>query len=312
MGGEAENYPIMSPEKIRDIDYDKIVISTSYVYYQEISDCLIKKYGVQERKITRLGWLIVPELCNLGDIEIDSVPGDCYDLQDLIAEKKIVPNNDLENFFFYKNHRVITKWWHYFETYEYFLKKYRNNPIKMLEIGVFRGGSLQMWKEYFKEDSLVVGIDIDPQCKSYEEEGIKICIGSQNDPEFLKAVAKKYGPFDVVLDDGSHQVEHQITSFEVLFPEVRNGGIYICEDIHTSYLPEYNGMFRGKDTFIEYSKNWIDDLHKQHVDKRNQKFISQYADEIRSCHYYENMVILDKGIKKKSISSMLGGKFEKM
>lgn len=309
-GRNFRDYQVQHPDEIKNIDYDKVIISTiSTIYFSEIFKCLTEKYHIGEHKIASMENLIVPDLCRIGNMKIAGNRDCCYDMRDLIAEKRIVPQNDLERFFFYDEHRIIYKWWHYFEIYDAFFHKYRNKPVKMLEIGVFRGGSLQMWKDYFGKDALIIGIDLNPECKLLEEERIEICIGSQDDPEFLRSVSEEYGDFDIVLDDGSHMMQHQITSFECLFPRVKDGGLYLCEDLHSSYIPGYGGMLYGKDTFVEYSKNWIDGLQEQYVDNSYKKFIKGYTPEIRACHFYNSMVVLEKSRKKRAIESMNGRKY---
>lgn len=304
--GTFGDYQVVSPQKIADMQYDKIIVSVSSKYYSEIYEYLIREQNIPNEKIVRWEDIIVPQLCNMGDVELIGSTDVCYCIQDLVSQKLILAKNDLEQFFFYGEHKVINKFWHYFEIYERFFSAYRNKSIKMLEIGVFKGGSLQMWKNYFGNDSLIVGIDINPICKEFEEKGIEICIGSQEDEGFLKSVSEKYGPFDIILDDGSHIMKHQIASFETLFSEVNDGGVYLCEDTHTSYFSEYDGILWGKNTFIEYSKNWIDGLHKQYVDRKDKKFISLHADNIKACHYYDSMVVIEKGRRKESIVSMEG------
>ena len=100
--------------------------------------------------------------------------------------------NDLEKYFHNNNNRLIHKWVHYFEIYERHFSRFRNKEIVIVEIGVFQGGSLQMWKNYFGDKAIIYGIDIDPRCKEFEEENIKILIGSQSDRNFLRTVCKKF------------------------------------------------------------------------------------------------------------------------
>jgi hypothetical protein len=109
--------------------------------------------------------------------------------------------------------RLIHKWAHYFPVYESYFERFRNRSIVFLEIGCGAGGSLQMWKHYFGPLVRVVGIDIRPQCKVYEEDQIAVRIGDQSDPAFLQAVADEFQDFDIVLDDGSHINRHMRASF---------------------------------------------------------------------------------------------------
>jgi hypothetical protein len=186
----------------------------------------------------------------------------------------------------------IDKWSNYFEVYDTYFGKYRNKPVKMLEIGIFRGGSLQMWKEYFGEDAEIVGVDINPDCKKYEEAGVRIRIGSQEDPDFLKEVIAEFGPFDIILDDGGHTMNQQIVSFETLFSAVKDGGVYMCEDLHTSYWAAYGGGLKLSGTFIEYTKNLIDEIHGWHmIDGR-----SDITRSVKSLHFYDSIIAIEKAV----------------
>ena len=102
----------------------------------------------------------------------------------------------------------VHKWQHYLPIYETALTPYRGRPIRMLEVGVYKGGSLQMWRQYLHPDSTIVGVDIDPECKQFDNpaNGVHVRIGAQQDTDFLAEVADEFGPFDVILDDGSHRV----------------------------------------------------------------------------------------------------------
>ena len=136
--------------------------------------------------------------------------------------------NDLEQYFHKNDDRLIDKWSHYFDVYDQYFSKYRYKEIVILEIGVFQGGSLQMWKNYLGPKAKIYGIDINPNCKELEEENIKIFIGSQSDPDFLKKVKEQIPPIDILIDDGGHTMKQQIVSFEELFGHVKETGIYLC------------------------------------------------------------------------------------
>jgi hypothetical protein len=184
----------------------------------------------------------------------------------------------------------LDKWISYFEVYDRYFGKYRGKPLKMLEIGIFQGGSLKMWKEYFGENASIVGIDINPGCKQYEEPQIDIRIGSQDDAEFLRKVSEEFGPFDIVLDDGGHMMDQQIISFENLFPQVKNGGVYLCEDVHTSYWDEYVGGLNRPGTFIEVTKTLIDHVNGWHIKGGR----SPYTKSIKAIHCYDSIVVFEK------------------
>jgi len=144
--------------------------------------------------------------------------------------------------------------------YEKYLPFNRYDALKIMEIGVLRGESLKTWKDYFYR-SEIVGIDIVPECKKYEENRITIEIGSQIDGDFLNKVSQKYGPFDMIVDDGSHVNSHVLYSFEHLFDSVKSGGVYIIEDAYTSYFnfEPYGGG--NENTSIEHCKKLVDDIN---------------------------------------------------
>jgi hypothetical protein len=195
---------------------------------------------------------------------------------------------------FYKNEdRFIRKWKHYFEVYETHFAKFKGKDVNFLEIGIFRGGSLQMWKKYFGENAQIIGIDIEPNCKNFEEKNIDIHIGSQSDTVFLKSVVEKYKKFDIILDDGGHSMQQQIISFKELFFHLNEGGLYVCEDTHSSYWLRYGGGDKRPGTFIEYTKNLIDQLHAWHSEESSLR-VNELTKNVFSIHYYDSIVVLEK------------------
>lgn len=190
--------------------------------------------------------------------------------------------------------KVMTKWAHYFEAYERELTRFRSKPVTFLEIGVFHGGSVPMWKEFFAEGSTLVFVDIDPGCKAHEIPGTKVEIGNQADPAFLASLAEKYGPFDVVLDDGSHVCPHQIASFNGLWPHLTARGVYMVEDCHTSYWPGFGGGYRNEASFIEFAKRLVDKLHSWYTDQDELFPLDQMARELHSVRFYDSIVVCEK------------------
>jgi len=148
----------------------------------------------------------------------------------------------------------------YCDKYSNYLPFKRYDKLNIMEIGVLDGQSVKTWKEYFYR-SKITGVDINPNCKQYEEDNISIEIGSQADNVFLLDVMREHGPFDMILDDGSHMNSHVIFSFEHLFDSVKSGGVYIVEDCATSYWSDYEGGFRKETTMIEYFKRLVDDIN---------------------------------------------------
>ena len=199
--------------------------------------------------------------------------------------------NQLEHFFKNENHRMIHKWNHYFEIYDRHLKHLQGKKINILEIGVSHGGSLQMWEYYFKGNATIYAVDINPECKKLESENIKIFIGSQEDESFLKSLKNLVPKIDVLIDDGGHTMKQQVTTFNQLFDHVADDGIYICEDLHTSYWKHFGGGYKKRRSFIEYSKNFIDKLHAWHTPKVS---IDNITTGTHSLHYYDSILVIEK------------------
>lgn len=224
--------------------------------------------------------------------------------------------NDLEHYFTHNVGRVIHKWQHYFEIYERHFARYRGRPVTVVEIGVFKGGSLQMWKHYFGPQARIVGIDIDPACERFAEEQVEILIGSQEDREFLRSVAQRIPVIDILIDDGGHRMQQQIVTFEELFPKVAADGVFLCEDLHTSYWKEYGGGYRRPGTFIEYSKNFIDYIHAWHArEPRRRRWyqppttrlkVSEFTRSAHSLHFYDSILVIEKRPKERPTDTKTG------
>jgi hypothetical protein len=188
----------------------------------------------------------------------------------------------------------LHKWIHYFEVYEHFFARFRGTDVHFLEIGVSHGGSLQMWKEYFGPKARIFGVDIDPACKAMEDEQVKIFIGDQADPRFLADLKGHVPRVDVLLDDGGHTMDQQRTTFEVLYPHVAVNGLYVCEDLCTSYWPTYGGGYKARHSFIEYTKNLIDQLHAWHSEDPKRLPVTVFTRSTRAIHYYDGIIVLEK------------------
>jgi hypothetical protein len=131
----------------------------------------------------------------------------------------------------------MVKWAHYYDIYERHLARFRASDVHVVEIGVYGGGSLSLWRSYFGEGAQITGVDIDPRCSRFAASGIEIVIGDQADRGFWRSFVAVHPRIDVVIDDGGHQPEQQAATLESLLPYVQPGGVYICEDIHGAYHP---------------------------------------------------------------------------
>ncbi len=203
--------------------------------------------------------------------------------------------SDLDRLVATHSGHVVNKWEHYYEIYDWHLGAYRDQAPSILEIGIQAGGSLELWQQYFGKGARIVGIDIDPECKRFEREGISVRIGSQADPAFLEAVAAEFGPFDVLIDDGSHQFDHQITSFRTLFPHIRENGVYACEDTCSSYWkPEYNGGVGEPGTFVEFTKGLIDEMNAWFWREGVEDQPDAFAKFAHGMHFYPALIVIEK------------------
>ena len=204
--------------------------------------------------------------------------------------------SDLEDIYYNHAHRISQRWEHYFRVYERFFAQYRNkDDFRMLEIGVSQGGSLDVWRLYFGPAALIVGVDIDPRCKGYEAGKTLVRTGSQDDRGFLRDLAREFSAFDVIVDDGGHTMTQQITTFEELYHCVRPGGIYLVEDVHTSYHDPFGGGYRRDGTFIEFAKSKVDELNGYHIDEQRSRAAPFYQNTY-GISFYDSMVVFQKEI----------------
>lgn len=202
--------------------------------------------------------------------------------------------NPLEAYFFSNPGRLIQKWHHYFEIYHRHFEAFRGRSPVVLEIGVFHGGSLQMWRDYFGPGARIVGIDIDPRCRQFEGEQITVLIGDQADRGFLAEVKRRFPHVDIVIDDGGHQMQQQIASFEELYPHLQPRGIYLCEDIHTSIVPQYQGGYRKPGTFLEYAKGLVDRLYAWYSTEPQVFAVDALTRSTYALHFYDSVLVIEK------------------
>lgn len=203
--------------------------------------------------------------------------------------------------------RLIHKWGHYLDIYDRHLNRFQNigRPVRVLEIGVYHGGSLQLWRQFFGPEAVIFGIDINPLCAEIVDPDTCIRVGSQANPAFLKDVVREMGGIDIVIDDGSHIASHQRKSLEILFPLLDPHGVYIAEDLHTSY---FRGTFEGglgrRGTFIEEVKVLIDGIHKPYHQKKLS--VPDAYEGVYGLHVYDSLVVIEKGPVQRSFHTKVG------
>jgi hypothetical protein len=202
--------------------------------------------------------------------------------------------NDFERCFTEHRGRLVSKWKHYLSIYDAHFSRYRGSDVHVLEIGVNHGGSLQLWRKYFGANARLFGVDINPHCMALEETGTKIFIGDQGDRAFLESLATRIPRIDILVDDGGHTMAQQIATFVVLFPRIAADGVYLCEDVCTSYWRRFGGGFRKRGSFIEYSKTLIDSLNAWHSEVPARLSVNEFTRSVRSITYYDSVVVIEK------------------
>ena len=223
-------------------------------------------------------------------------PADRWGLSPCAARRTARPSGELEKLFYAHDGRIAHKWHHYLEIYERHFEPLRQRveAPRILELGVGRGGSLQLWRKYFGQRATIVGVDIDPGCATRVDPDASVVIGDQSDPKTLAAAIERLGgSVDIVIDDGSHQGAHQIASFGYLFPLLSECGLYLCEDLHCSYWPSHKGGVGRPGTFVEFVKTRIDDLHAWFLDGPPPA-ATDFAATTYGIFIYLNIVVIEK------------------
>jgi demethylmacrocin O-methyltransferase len=197
----------------------------------------------------------------------------------------------------------------YTQHYMSHLRKLKYKKINLLEIGVGGyekqkegGSSLRMWKRYFPFGR-IFSFDIYDK-SALQEKRIKIFQGSQVDKDFLERITSEIGELDIIIDDGSHINKHIIETFQILFPKLKDGGIYAIEDVQTSYWPDFidcDGV-----TAMNYFKSLTDCLNNKEFLINNYK--QTYFDKkIVSIHFYHNLIFIYKGNNDESSNCVKNG-----
>jgi len=196
-------------------------------------------------------------------------------------------SNPLRDYF--RNHTEgpgIWKWEHYFEIYHRHFSRFVGKQVNVLEIGVYSGGSLEMWHSYFGKESHIYGVDIEEACKAYENDHISIFVGDQADRSFWGGFRKSVGGVDIIIDDGGHMPEQQQVTLEEMLPSLRPGGVYICEDVHGAF-----------NRFAAYATGLVHELNAINMIEGSdppQSSISGFQSSTHSIHFYPYVVVIEK------------------
>lgn len=206
--------------------------------------------------------------------------------------------------------KVSSKWSSYLRDYDRILSIYRDKPIRLLEIGVQNGGSLDIWSTYFKKGKVFVGCDIDENCTKlvYDDPRINFVLGDANIDKTELKICSHSGQFDVIIDDGSHFSSDVIKAFPRYFKHLANGGVFIVEDLHCSYWEIYEGGIYHPHSSLSFFKQLTDVINFEHwgVDNERKQILQSFAArfdldfdnsilaEIHSIEFINSMCIIRK------------------
>lgn len=187
----------------------------------------------------------------------------------------------------------------YTAIYPHYLERYRHLPIRLLELGVYKGASLRMWADYFTHPNRsIIGIDIDTDYLEGDLPERTWAVKSDQATPLQFVI--DYGPFDFIIDDASHVCERTIASFKAWWPHLKPGGLYVVEDIQTSYVPEYGGSTNPNSmhTTMGFLKRLADEVQVVSpwqvgsFDRRQSYNMSGY--DIDFVHFYPDLCVIQK------------------
>lgn len=215
---------------------------------------------------------------------------------------------------FYGLNNLADKWEPYLDIYDTWFSRFREKEPAILEIGVYKGGSAELWSKYFGEGTYITGIDINPSCKEYQNSNFGVLIGDTGSNDFWKyfntLIDEDEQQFDIIIDDGGHHMHQQIMTLKNSYKYLKDGGIYLCEDTHTSYYDHWpNAGYKNPNSFVEYSKKLIDVLSEEHQFKgpdgevfqpkqEIDKELKSLYKEMKGIHFYNSVVVFEKGKQK--------------
>lgn len=292
-----EKYEIVRPQDIAKYSYDLVIVTIGRENDLPLFREQLSAQGVDGDRLVHCqeiyrSMTVHPK--NIGTMRADWEKNlRCEELYaNLCAHAQEL--SELEREFLTGVHNRSFKWLHYFEIYNRHLSPYYGKDVTVMEVGVYQGGSLQLWKKVFGPRAQIIGVDIMPECKKLEDEQIQIYIGDQTDRSFWKELKERIPQVDILIDDGGHEMKQQIVTFEEMFPFVKENGVYLCEDTGTSYNPgKFHAGYRKSGTWIEYAKNFVDYLHGWFSMEKDFG-VNDYTESMHSVHYYPGVTVIEK------------------
>lgn len=180
------------------------------------------------------------------------------------------------------------------DEYEFFLNGYRDKAINLLEIGIANGSSIRMWLDYFSHpNTKVYGVDVNNIDVGVTDSRYRFLCGDQSDVNVYSGV----NDLDIIIDDGSHMCTHQRLTFEILFSRLRSNGMYIVEDVCTSYWNYFGDSFN----FLEYTKQYIDTVNYNGIYNEVDLLIEHPNCPFPNRSYARNSKYLDSTMARKNM-----------
>jgi GT2 family glycosyltransferase len=225
--------------------------------------------------------------------------------------------DSLEQLYRKNEQKTTDRWLHYLECYQSRFEVYLNRPLRLLEIGIQNGGSLDVWAHFFPNATHLIGCDINPLCKNllYKDPRISVILGDANQEEVSKRIANISPTFDLIIDDGSHVSSDIIRSFIKYFEILEHGGLYVIEDLHCSYWKSYEGGLYEPTSAMAFLKRLVDIVNYEHwrcdisINSCLEVFIQKYGitikqellSTIHSIEFSNSLCFIRKEVHSKNI-----------
>jgi SAM-dependent methyltransferase len=199
------------------------------------------------------------------------------------------PNPILSYFNAHTEGPGVWKWMHYFDIYHRHFSKFIGREVHVLEVGIYSGGSLTMWREYFGKGCRVYGVDIQEASRAYKDVGIEVFIGDQADRSFWTRVKHAVPTLDILIDDGGHLHEQQRVTLEEMLPHIAPGGVYLCEDIH--------GVINRFAAYVQGLASGLNSVSTCEMTDEVSRWVwtaSNFQAAISSIHLYPFVAVIEK------------------
>jgi O-antigen biosynthesis protein len=230
----------------------------------------------------------------------------------LLSATTPAPTSELLALYRAHDGKVSDKWLSYLIFYEELFRSYRDFPVRILEIGVQNGGSLEVWSRFFPKAEKIVGCDINPNCEklTYDDPRISVVVGDANSPDYFARVMALSESYDIIIDDGSHLSSDIVRSFALYFPRVAEGGLFVAEDLHCSYWNGYEGGIEAPYSSISFFKRIADYVNREHwgASVQSETMLSFFADHWNIGFESSSLDLIDEVRFRNSVCAITKGK----